>query len=193
MDEKALIVKSAQLRRNTFSSGRYCARGLLENLGQAEVALLRNADGSIAWPFGFTGSVSHTNHWAVAGVAVDGLSDAHSLGIDLENIRPIGQAVLRHIATQSEREDLAQAAFQTWHATALFGLKESVYKCLRPSYGSFIRFHDVEISDIASGRPRLTIVNPELSWHCDAAKIELRLAVTSEHVFSLAWRQHTIV
>jgi enterobactin synthetase component D len=186
------VEKSAQLRRNTFSSGRYCARKLLESLGQAPMLLLRNGDGSIAWPEGFAGSVSHTNDWAVAGIAVQGLSDAKSLGIDLESVRPIGQAVLKHISTEREREDLSKSTRQTWHLTALFGLKESVYKCLRPSFGSFIRFHDVEIMDIASGRPRLVIVNPHLSQHCRSHEIELRLAVTPSHVFSLAWRQHTI-
>lgn len=191
-EESALVEKSVQLRQNTFSSGRYCARELLKTLGQPPNVLLRNADGSVAWPDGFTGSVSHTNEWAVAGVAVQGLSDAKSLGIDLEGIRPIGQTVLKHISTEKERQDLDKSTLQTWHVTALFGLKESVYKCLRPSFGSFIRFHDVEITDIASGRPRLTIVNPSLSQHCDSNQIELRLAVTPNHVFSLAWRQHAI-
>ncbi|MFT5047844.1 MAG: phosphopantetheine--protein transferase-like protein [Porticoccaceae bacterium] len=186
-----MVEKSAQLRRNTFSSGRHCARKLLETLGQVPIVLLRNADGSVAWPEGFTGSVSHTNEWAVAGVAVQGLSEAKSIGIDLETVRPIGHTVLKHISTEREREDLGKSTLQTWHVTALFGLKESVYKCLRPAFGSFIRFHDVEITNIASGRPRLTIVNPKLSEHCESSDVELRLAVTPSHVFSLAWRQHT--
>ena len=182
--------KSAQLRRNTFSTGRHCARELLKTLGQPPIGLLRNDDGSIVWPDGFIGSVSHTNDWAVAGVAVQGLSDAKSLGIDLESVRPIGQAVLKHISSEKERENLGKSTLQAWHATALFGLKESVYKCLRPSFGTFIRFHDVEITEIASGRPRLTIVSPSLSEHCASSEITLRLAVTPSHVFSLAWRRH---
>lgn len=189
-EETSLIEKSAQIRRNTFSSGRYCARELLKNLGLSSVVLLRAADGSILWPAGYTGSVTHTNEWAVAGVAVHGLSDAISLGVDLETIKPLGDAVLKHISTPSERDELSKVTSQTWHATALFGLKESVYKCLRPTFGAFIRFHDIEIMDIASGRPRLVIVNTDLSRHCDSSDIKLRLAVTPEHVFSLAWRQH---
>ena len=189
-EESALIEKSAQIRRNTFSSGRHCARELLKSLGSSPVALPRACDGSIIWPAGYIGSVSHTNEWAVAGVAVQGLSDAISLGMDLETVKPIGEAVLKHISTQRERDELSQSTAQTWHATALFGLKESVYKCLRTSFGSFIRFHDVEIMDIASGRPRLLIANSSLSQHCDPNAIELRLAVTPLHVFSLAWRRH---
>lgn len=182
--------KFAQLRRNTFSSGRHCARELLGTLGQAPMVLLRNADGSIAWPDGFAGSVTHTNEWAVAAVAVQGLSDAKSIGIDLESVRPIGHTVLKHISTERERQDLSRSTLQTWHVTALFGLKESVYKCLRPSFGTFIRFHDVEITQIATGQPRLTIVNQNLTQHCGSNEIELRLAVTPNHVFSLAWRRH---
>jgi len=159
-------------------------------LGLQPIGLSRNDDGSVAWPDGTIGSISHTDDWAVAGVAVQGLSDAKSLGIDLERIRPIGQAVLKHISTENEREDLSKSTLQAWHAIALFGIKESVYKCLRPSFGSFIRFHDVEITDIACGRPRLTIVNPSLAEHCDSNDIELRLGVTPNHVFSLAWRRH---
>jgi len=188
-EECGLVDKSVQIRRNTFSTGRHCAREVLKAVGCAPSALLRNADGSIDWPAGFIGSVSHTNDWAVAGVAVQGLSSAVNLGIDLERVRPLGKAVLKHISTQAERDNIHKSDVQTWHATALFGLKESIYKCLRTSYGSFIRFHDVEIRDIASGRPRLVIVNPSLRKHCDSSEIELRLAVTSDHVFSLAWRR----
>lgn len=188
--ESDLIENSVQLRRNTFSSGRYCAGELLKSLGQKRGVLARNADGSIAWPEGFTGSVSHTNDWAVAGIAVQGLSNAKSLGIDLECIKPMGHAVLKHISTRREREDLAKTAYQAWRLTALFGLKESVYKCLRPTFGDFIRFHDIEIMDIASGRPRLAIINSSLSAHCASSGIELRLAVTPAHVFSLAWWRH---
>lgn len=189
-EESVIVEKFAPLRRNTFSSGRHCARGLLETLGQAPTVLQRNADGSIAWPEGFAGSVSHTNEWAVAGVAVQDLSDAKSFGIDLESVRPLGQAILKHISTERERQDLSKSTLQSWHVTALFGLKESVYKCLRPSFGTFIRFHDVEITQIASGQPRLTIVNQNLAQHCGSNEIELRLAVTPNHVFSLAWRRH---
>ena len=187
--ELALVENSVQLRRNTFSSGRHCARELLKSLGQAPTALPRNDDGSVLWPDGFTGSISHTNDWAVAGVAVRGLSEAQNIGIDLEGIKPIGDAVLKHISSANERADLNEFSHQSWHAIALFGLKESVYKCLRPSFGAFIRFHDIEIMDIASGRPRLHIINPSLSRHCDATEIELRMAVSSSHVFSLAWRR----
>ena len=187
-EEWQLVENSVQLRKDTFSTGRHCARTLLNNMGHDSVALLRNSDGSIRWPDGIQGSVSHTNDWAVAGVAVEGLSEAVSLGIDLERIRPINQAVLKHIATENERKELSESVSQPWHSTALFGLKESVYKCLRPDFGSYIRFHDVEIINVASGRPQLRIVCPELIQHCGFAIIELRLAVTPEYVFSLAWR-----
>ena len=181
----------ADKRRNTFSTGRSAARAALAEAGLGAAELPRATDGSVIWPAGITGSVTHTDEWAVAAVAVQAMSDARSLGIDLERIKPLEAGVLKLIATENELAELLDTGKKRWHATALFGLKESLYKCLRPSFGRFIEFHDVEIIGLASGRPHIRFNSERLRGHCDPTELELRMAVTAEHVFSMVWQRDT--
>ncbi|MGQ7845641.1 4'-phosphopantetheinyl transferase family protein [Granulosicoccus sp. 3-233] len=186
-EEWNLVSASAPLRRRTFASGRYCARAALAEAGLPAVPLLRATDGAVVWPEGVIGSVSHTNEWAVAAVAIRDMSDALSLGVDLERIQELGAGVLKLVATAGERAELAQAGSEDWQATALFSLKESLYKCLRPVCGRFIEFAEVEISDIVSGRPRVSLQSDDLANLFEPSALNLRMAVTPGHVFTLAW------
>lgn len=187
-DELPYIEKSVALRRNTFSSGRACARAALAQAGlSSELPLMRMKDGSVHWPQGIVGSISHTDHWAVAAVAVAAMSEAGAVGIDLEPIRMLEEGVVSLIATPAERTEIADQSSPAWHATALFSLKESIYKCLRPIYGRFIEFHDVQISGVAGGRPSLRFLSRDLLRRFDENALELRMAVTPDHVFTLAW------
>lgn len=185
--ELELISASAPLRRRTFATGRYCARAALAEAGLPPVPLLRAEDGAVIWPEGVIGSVSHTNEWAVAAVAVRDMSEALSLGVDLERIQTLEPGVLRLVATAAERAELDEAGGESWQGTALFSLKESLYKCLRPLCGRFIEFAEVEISDIVSGRPRVRFQSEDLRSRFDTSALHLRMAVTPGHVFTLAW------
>lgn len=185
--ELRYIEKSGQLRRNTFSSGRACARAALQEAGLEPEPLLRLDDGSVQWPDGIIGSISHTDSWAVAAVAVSAMSQAVALGVDLEPIRKMDNGVISLIATPAEQIEIKDQASPAWHATALFSMKESIYKCLRPAYGRFIEFHDVQIREVASGRPHLRFLSSDLHRYFDDAALELRMAVTPDHVFTLAW------
>ncbi|MFK7993507.1 MAG: 4'-phosphopantetheinyl transferase [Granulosicoccus sp.] len=186
-EELAIIKTAAQLRRNTFSSGRSCARAVMLEAGLPTCALQRFNDGSVQWPEGLLGSLSHTNEWAVAAIAVTSMCEAKHIGIDLERIKPLEEGVINLIATPVEREELMAANSPVWHAMALFSLKESIYKCLARDFGHFIEFHDVEISHLASGRPQLRFCRKELAQRYAPELLELRMAITPWHVFTLAW------
>ncbi|MFK7892641.1 MAG: 4'-phosphopantetheinyl transferase [Granulosicoccus sp.] len=186
-EELPYIAKAVPLRRNTFSSGRACAREALTQAGLLPRPLLRMPDGSVKWPEGIYGSISHTDHWAVAAVAVATMTEAASIGIDLEPVRKLDKGVINLIATPGEQVEIAEQRSPEWHATALFSLKESVYKCLRPLYGRFFDFHDVQISDVASGRPQLRFLARDLIRRFDERALELRMAITTDHVFTLVW------
>ena len=161
-DELPAITKASQRRRDTFSSGRVCARSVMAQVGVPACALPRRADGSAQWPADIVGSISHTSDWAVAAVALPNMSEVTSIG--------------------------------AWHATALFSFKESLYKCLAPDFGKFIEFHDVQFHNLASGRPVLRLNRAELAQRYPVSQLELRMAVTAEHVFTLIWRRasHTL-
>jgi len=186
-EELPAIKTAAPLRRNTFSSGRSCARAVMQQAGLPMCALPRRDDGSVQWPEGLLGSLSHTDEWAVAAVAVAAMSEASSIGIDLERIKPLADGVLNLIATPAERKELVAASSPAWHAVALFSIKESIYKCLAGDFGRSIEFHDVELSNLAGGRPALRFLRKELAKRYRPAQLELRMAVTPWHVFTLAW------
>lgn len=188
--ERVCVENAVERRRNTFSTGRVAARAALTDAGLPACALPRNADGSVQWPEGVIGSLTHTDDWAIAAVAVSLMSEAVCLGIDLEKIQPLKEGVLKLVATDAERAEISEATNQHWLAVALFSMKESVYKCLGPSLGQFIEFQDVEIQNLASGRPNIRFLSDALQANYKEEHIELRMAVTPDHVFTLAWLRH---
>lgn len=186
-EELPAIATAADIRRATFSSGRHCARALLLEAGLPVTALPRRDNGSVQWPDGVIGSLSHTQHWAVAAVAARNMCEAQQLGIDLERIQAMDEAVIKLIATPVEREALSASSSPLWLPTALFSLKESIYKCLANDFGHFFGFQDVQLSALQSGRPEVEFLRPELRARYVGEQLELRIAITPWHVFSLAW------
>ncbi len=210
LSELDLIESSVAKRQHTFSTGRYCAKSALSEIGintpDYDNKLLRQSDGSVAWPMGSIGSISHTNEWAIAAVSKDD-SDLVSIGIDIERIDRVEKDILKLIATDAERQAL-EANFEIrWGRVALFSIKESVYKCLRPIYGEFIQFKDVQLSNLSSPCthpkdivlkndveiycPSVQLLLPALAQCCDEGQIKIRLAVMPKHVISLVTYHRT--
>lgn len=187
--ERAVVDNASDIRQRTFSSGRCCAREALAEAGLEGVELPRLDDGSVSWPDGITGSLSHTNDWAVAAIAISAMSNAVALGIDLEQIKSLEEGVIKLIATNAEIAELKALDTPDWQATALFSFKESVYKCLARPFGQFIQFQDVQITALATGRPHIEFMSDALAACFDEKSLELRMAVTSHHVFTLVWQR----
>lgn len=202
--ERDVIASSVAIRRNTYSTGRFCAKKALAeiNISASDYfnGLIRQTDGSVAWPAGAIGSISHTNDWAVAAVAPSG-GNLVSLGIDLEQIDRVDKDVLRLIATEQERTTLESMVELRWGRVALFSIKESIYKCLRPIFGEFIRFKDVQIANLTSPMtkqsspdeahsdievycPTVKLCLPALAEICDEERIHIRLVILPSHVLS---------
>ncbi len=203
--EADIVATSVAKRKNTYSTGRYCARESLQALGLAQEAfsdgLLQRPDGAVDWPVGVVGSISHANDWAIA--AVSSSSGAYaSIGIDIELIDRVSRDVLRLIATEHERDEIDANEHLRWLRVALFSIKESVYKCLRPLYGEFINFKDVQLMNLTTPmpiedekrmdgiefyNPSIKLLLPKLSACCDESRLSIRLAVLPKHVVSLVF------
>jgi len=199
------IVSSVAVRRHTYSTGRFCAKTAIHDIGVDHRdnidGLLRKEDGSVTWPEAIVGSISHTNHWAIAAVTKSG-GDYLSLGVDIEQIDRVDQNVLRHIATDEERARLESDYRVRWGRVALFSIKESVYKCLRPLYGNFFGFKDVQICNLDAPcfkpvqavqtesqpefySPSVQLLLPMLNEQFDEQRLRVRLAILPQHVLSL--------
>ena len=202
--EREFVAKAVDIRQHTYSTGRFCAKTVLSEIGVTSInypdGLLRQDDGSVAWPHNAAGSITHTNDWAMAAATIRG-ERYESIGIDIEKIDRVGKDILRIIATDQERELLVAEGELRWGRVALFSIKESLYKCLRPIYGEFINFKDVELTEFAKPlneiqlasfsirppdiyTPTIQLLRPELAACCDERRLDVRLAVLDEHVIS---------
>lgn len=124
---------SVPKRQQQFLAGRYCAKHALQQLGlNTARPLARLADGTVDWPRGFVGSVSHTQNDAIALVAWQ--TDAHAIGVDLEVWMSESRAAalserLLHRSEWHWQHSMNAAAFAQW-LTIVFSAKESLFKAL---------------------------------------------------------------
>jgi 4'-phosphopantetheinyl transferase EntD len=158
-EERLLVARAADRRRNEFAAGRRCARALLAQLGHSGMPLLRNDDRAPCWPAGVVGSISHSD--ALCVVAVARRATHASLGVDVEPDAPLEPRIWRRVCTPAEIERLvgaAPAAERGQLARLVFSAKEATYKSVYPLLGRVFGFQDVELSvDFARRRftPRL--------------------------------------
>jgi 4'-phosphopantetheinyl transferase EntD len=161
-DEEAAIARVVEKRRRGFAFGRACARAALGR----DVAIAVGQGGAPVWPAGITGSITHTDEHAAAAVG------RVPIGIDLESLAHAARTpdLLAMVALPSER---------ALPAALVFSAKESVYKCLYPTGGHFLDFHDVEL---AFGDGTFTLVR---AAHYTQV-VHGRFAIDDEHVATVA-------
>ncbi len=143
--EHAAIAHAVAGRRQEFMAGRHCARRALQQLGIAPGPLRKRSDGSIAWPEGIVGAVSHSHIWC--GAAVARRSDVAGIGLDMETIARVGEKLWRRILTPEERSWIAgqpASEMQQW-AALVFSAKEALYKCIAALVLPRIGFMDAVI------------------------------------------------
>jgi phosphopantetheine--protein transferase-like protein len=150
-------------RREQFAAGRACARAGLSLLGCPEEPLLVGDDRRPLWPAGVTGSISHTKGvgtpgspalgFGVAVVALDGALSGWGIGVDVERIGRVREALFGRLFTVAELEDLRRLPVdrRALHATLLFSAKEAFYKAQFGFSRSWVGFRDVEIGTVEIG------------------------------------------
>ncbi len=144
-DEDDELRQACPDRQRLFRAGRACARRALAELGATAGPLPRLPDGQPAWPDGVAGSISHSGACCVAVVAWARVCGG--LGLDVERVARMNDAVAARITTPDERAWLAQwpAAARRRGATLVFSAKEAAYKCLFPKLRRHLGFGDVSI------------------------------------------------
>ncbi len=146
LPEEAGVVSDALPKRlREFTAGRACARDALVLLGCSPVPLLKKTDGSVAWPHGITGSVSHSDRWC--GVAVAYNNKIRSVGLDIEKISRISKRIHRKILTSQELRWLQEKDEKDRQKFTglIFSAKEALYKCLNGFVSVSIGFTDAVI------------------------------------------------
>ncbi len=154
-------------RKAEFIAGQRCAREALcavTDIGTA-TSPHRGADGLPLWPQGTTGSISHSNGYAIAVAAQS--SRYYALGIDIEMLQNEKEAIkiAALVLTQNELEKLPQDN-KALAVTAAFSAKESLYKALYPHIYRFYDFHAAELTaDFSNGTGLLKLTTDwSLHW-----------------------------
>jgi enterobactin synthetase component D len=143
--ERAAIENAVTKRQQEFIAGRICARQALERMGIATGPLRRLPDGSIAWPDGVIGAVSHSEIWC--GAALVRRTAAAGIGLDIETVARVKENLWRRILTLEERvwlEGHTAAETRQWVAL-IFSAKEALYKCIAPLLERRVGFMDAVI------------------------------------------------
>ncbi|EBB7356231.1 4-phosphopantetheinyl transferase [Salmonella enterica subsp. enterica serovar Berlin] len=134
-------------RRSEYLCGRISAQTLLTEK-QIYTQVTQSTEGVPIWPDGWLGSISHTEHCAIAVIAPQNNCDI--LGVDIENFNPeVLEEIAGTITQESERKRLAKS--EIGYNTALhiaFSAKESFYKALYPQVRKVFGFESAIITDI---------------------------------------------
>ncbi len=125
--ERRLMTALPAARRDDFRLGRAASARCLTRLGTPGPVL---ADGRLPrFPDGVTGSISHRDGTAVCLAAAS--PRIRAVGVDLELADALPLAAARLVCTERERDWLEGRPDDAAHQlTALFSLKESLYKAL---------------------------------------------------------------
>ena len=140
--EEAVIARAVARRRAEFRAGRAYAREALDQLGSAPCGIGRGAGGEPLWPAGYTGSVSHTDDFAVAAVAR--LSAISAVGLDVEADTPL-ETSLAAVVCRGDELAAACAAGES-EATAAKRILVAKEAFIKLSYALTSR--PVEVIDI---------------------------------------------
>jgi 4'-phosphopantetheinyl transferase EntD len=160
-EEAAVIARAIGKRRQEFTTGRFCARAALAQLGVPPVAIVPGLRGAPRWPPGVVGSITHCAGYRACAVARD--RDVITIGLDAEPHDPLPGGVREHITTPGERSHLtALAAAEPGVAwdRLLFSAKESVYKAWFPLAQRWLGFDQAAIGIDPAGLIVTTIVVP---------------------------------
>lgn len=195
-EERKAVRRARPGRRHEFATGRRCAREALTMLGEGGVplsapVLMPNAHRSVDWPAGIVGSISHSDELCVAAVAE--ASTIAALGVDLEPRLPLEENLWTEIALPAELraagipDTVARGEF----AKLVFSAKESVFKCVHPTWKQWLDFQDVTLSvhfeSESTGAFRAALSQRALERAAGPPELRGRFALSPSCIFTAAW------
>lgn len=172
-------------RTAEFNAGRFCALQALSTWNQ-DGPVGKAADRSPIWPDGFTGSISHSNHWVWASVAKS--KQVLSVGVDTEAIVDAAtrSQTWEQVATIEELRSLEALDLDPKvEFTVLFSAKEAFYKCWYPITKQYLDFKDV-IVDLCEPE-QLTIRPTTENSNSEIDHLTVQYFVDAEDVYTVTW------
>ncbi|MDO8805012.1 MAG: 4'-phosphopantetheinyl transferase superfamily protein [Elusimicrobiota bacterium] len=167
---------SSGKRENEYRLSRECARRALSRIDPAlsSVIIVNNPDRSPVWPKGYVGSITHTDGYVSAVVALS--SDVRAIGIDSEKIiaAEIISDIKDHVASKTEQALCIDILQEQLFYTLLFSAKESVFKALYPTVKHIFDFTDVRFLgfDAITGKFRVRLLTDLCEEFQEGTEIE---------------------
>jgi enterobactin synthetase component D len=151
-DEGTFALALPGPRRAGWVGGRIALRAALRAAGvEAPAAILATPRGAPLLPPGAVGSVSHKRTIAVALVA-PAATPAVTVGIDVEEIRPLRTDIAPRVLTPDEMAQLpADGPARDAAVLLRFSAKEAIYKALDPWVQRFVAFDEATVTRAADG------------------------------------------
>jgi 4'-phosphopantetheinyl transferase EntD len=151
--EASLVHGAMPHRIIEFSAGRSAARRAIQALGVHPSEVLQGEGGEPIWPAGLSGSISHSDSLAVSLVAPSAAFE--SVGVDVDDGRPLGDAAAQTVASRRELRLLLSAGLARSEEEArnfAFSVKEAVFKCQYVLTGHRgLRFHQARLVETSTG------------------------------------------
>lgn len=186
VEERAAIAKAVRRRRAEFSTGRRLAREALARLGCSAVSLPPDPDRVPRWPYGYTGSISHSGELCVAVVGRTG--DFAGIGLDIEEASRVQPDLAPLICRPDE---VAGDFCQKNDLLCRFVAKEAFFKAYFPSTRAFLDFQDVRITaSHVDGRFTAELMKPWSPSLYDRRTFHGHFAVIGNYMAAGVWIPH---
>jgi 4'-phosphopantetheinyl transferase EntD len=143
--EAEAVANAVESRKREFAMGRAAAREALRKIGHPPVAIPVGEGRAPVWPAGTIGSIAHTNGMAVAVAGRTG--DFLGLGVDIEETGAVTAELWPNLFVPAERAflDSVPEVERARLATAMFAVKEALFKFQFPLTKEWVDFKDVEL------------------------------------------------
>lgn len=152
-EEAEGLTRFAPKRAREFAAGRAAAHRAMRQLGEPARPVRSGDDRAPIWPDGLTGSISHCSTACIAAVARK--DEVRSIGVDVEEDKPLWPEVIPTVCTITERAWLATLPEEDAGRMArlIFSAKECAYKCQYPLSHALFGFEMFEITlDLDTGQ-----------------------------------------
>lgn len=145
--EEASVAHAVPRRRREFAAGRACAHTAMAALGLPSSPLPRGQDRVPIWPQAVVGSITHSDRYAAAAVALRD-QGFKSLGIDVEPAEPLQPELWELVFLPRERAWLKAHGDDASGllARVCYSAKECAFKCQYTLTRSMLGFHDLHVT-----------------------------------------------
>jgi 4'-phosphopantetheinyl transferase EntD len=184
-EERQILGDAIEKRVHEFSTGRFCAHQALRKIGIDNFPVLKGNHREPIWPDNVVGSISHCRD--LAGAVVADKRQVRSVGLDIENIKPLDTDIARHICIEEEKQWVAKQAFshQNQALLLIFSLKEAIFKCIYQAAGLQLQFKQCRISpELENGTAKADLLPTAIRRQ--SKEIDLNFVIAKTHIYSTA-------